>query len=318
MKFNYFPGCSLERNAHAYHDSALTVASALNIEFVEVDDWNCCGATEKIAVEKLEAYALAARNLAITSRQRENGELIAPCSLCFLNLRKGDKHMAESPELAREVNAALAAGGLSYEPGSVKAKHLLDVFTKYVEPEEIQSQVVKPLYGLRIAPYYGCLITRPGYNGGTDYDFPTSLDELMKLLGAEVIDFSLKTHCCGGHMTQISEPTALELIRRLLKNAENYEADVIVTLCPMCQFNLDAYQDSVNKYFGTKFNIPILYFTQLMGVAFGIKSEELGIGVEFVSASKALSRISDRPPAKSKKIRLSKEALPMPGLTKET
>ncbi len=317
MKYNYYPGCSLERNASAYNDSALAVASAMDIEFVEVDDWNCCGATEKIAVEKLAAYSLVARNLALTANQIENGELVAPCSLCLLNLRKGDKHLSESPNLAKKLNIALAEGGLFYDPGTVKAKHLLDVFVSDIEPQAIRDIVVKPLYGLKVAPYYGCLIARPGFNGSAEYDFPTSLDELMEILGAEVTDFTLKTHCCGGHMTQISEPTALELMRRLLKNADDFDADVIVTLCPMCQFNLDAYQESVNKYFDTNYKIPILYFTQLMGIAFGLKPKVLGIGNEFIQASKALSKISDEQPPAPKKKRPSKEALPMPSMQKE-
>jgi heterodisulfide reductase subunit B len=186
-----------------------------------------------------------------------------------------------------------------------------------MDPEEIKSKVVKPLYGLRVAPYYGCLITRPGFNGNEDYDFPTSLDNLMKLIGADVSDFTLKTHCCGGHMTQISEPTALELIRRLLKNADDFGADAIVTLCPMCQLNLDAYQASVNKYFGTKFKIPIVYFTQLMGIALGLDPKELGIGKEFVRAKSIMSKITHKPLPSSKKKRPSKVALPMPSMEKE-
>ena len=317
MKYNYYPGCSLETNAKAYHDSALAVADVLNIEFVEVDDWNCCGASEKIAVDKLAAYSIVARNLALTANQNGNGYLVAPCSLCLLNLSKGDKDLSESPDLAKKINIALAAGGLSYDPGTVKAKHLLDVFAFDTDPGVIKSKVVKPLYGLRVAPYYGCLVARPGFKDSSEYDFPTSLDGLMELLGAEVTDFSLKTHCCGGHMTQISEPTALTLMQRLLKNADDVETDIIATLCPMCQFNLDAYQRHVNKQFGTKYKIPILHFTQLMGIAFGLKPKELGIGKEFVRASKILSKISDEPSPAPKKKRPSKEALPMTSMQKE-
>ncbi len=311
MKYNYYPGCSLERNAHSYHDSAMAVGSKLGIEFVEVEDWNCCGATENISIDKISSYALTGRNLALAYDQKENGDLVAPCSLCLLNLQKGDYHMTESEELAKNVNTALAEGGLSYQPGSVQSKHLLDVFAKDIDEAEIVDKVEKYLYGIKIAPYYGCLSSRPGFDGRTNFDFPLRLDNLISLLGAEVVDYPLKTHCCGGHMTQISEPTALELIRRLLKNAEDNHADMIVTICPMCQLNLDAYQDSVNKYFKTDFNIPILYFTQIMGVAFGFDPKELGIGQEFISAKGALSKILDEPPKVPKEKRASKVALPM-------
>jgi heterodisulfide reductase subunit B len=322
MKYGYYPGCSLERNALAYHQSAAAIADSLDVDFVELDDWNCCGATEYISVDLLPAYALVGRNLAIASQQELNGkngdhQLIAPCSACFLNLSKVDKYMGDSPPLAEQVNTALAAGGLSYTPGSVRVRHLLDIFVTDVGYDAVAAKVVKPLYNLRIAPYYGCLIVRPGYGGQfDDPEYPTSLDQLMRVLGATVIDFPLKAHCCGGHMTQISEGVALELIRRLLQNATDYQADAIVTLCPMCQLNLDGYQENVNRRFGTKYKIPILYFTQLMGLAFGLPTRTLGFGKELVDATPALAKIGAKPPEpeKKKRKRPPKEALPMPSM----
>jgi heterodisulfide reductase subunit B len=315
MKYGYYPGCSLERNAAAYHDSALAAAKPLGLEFVEIDDWNCCGATEYFALQLLPAYALVGRNLALAAQQKVNGShLVAPCSACYLNLKKTDHYMADSADLNQKVNLALAAGGLSYQPGSVKVRHLLDIFVNDVGYEAIAAKVTKPLYNLRVAPYYGCLVTRPDFGDGfDDPEYPTTLDKLMHALGAEVVDFPMKAHCCGGHMTQISEPVALELIRQLLKNAADYEADVITTLCPMCQLNLDAYQDSVNKQFGTNYKIPILYFTQLMGLAFGIPKNKLGFGKEFVSAAPALKKIETERPKPPERKRPAKEALPMPG-----
>jgi heterodisulfide reductase subunit B len=320
VKYSYYPGCSLERNAIAYHQSTLAVADPLGLEFTEVKDWNCCGATEYIAIDMLPAYALVGRNLALAASQNGNGgQLVAPCSACFLNLSKTNHYMSDSPELAEQVNAALAAGDLSYEPDSIKVRHLLDIVVNDAGYEAIAEKVVKPLYNLRVAPYYGCLIVRPGFDGAfDDPEYPTSLDKLMRVLGAAVVDYPLKAHCCGGHMTQISVTVALEMILRLLQNAADYEADVIVTLCPMCQLNLDAYQDSVNKHFGTNFNIPILYFTQLMGLAFGIPTNELGFGKEFVSATPALAKIGAEPPREPKKRkRPAKEALPMPTMPEE-
>ncbi len=321
MKYGYYPGCSLERNAIAYHKSAMAVAAPLEIEFVEVEDWNCCGATEYITVDLLGAHALVGRNLALAAQQPDNGhQLVAPCSACFLNLSKTDRYMLDSPELAEKVNAALAAGGLHYTPGSVRVRHLLDVIVNDVGYDAVAEKVTRPLQGLRVAPYYGCLIVRPGYQAVfDDPEYPTSLDKLMRTLGAKVVDFPLKTHCCGGHMTQISQSTAFELIRRLLKNAADYDADVIVTLCPMCQLNLDAYQDAVNRHFKTDYHIPILYFTQLMGLAFGIPPKELGIGKEFVDARPALAKVGAEAPAPEapRRKRRPKEALPMPRMPEE-
>jgi heterodisulfide reductase subunit B len=321
MKYGYYPGCSLERNAIAYHKSAMAVAAPFGVEFVEVDDWNCCGATEYFSVDAIPAYSLVGRNLALAAQQKLNGDgnqLIAPCSACFLNLKKTDHYLGESEELSEKINTALAAGDLNYEAGSVTVRHLLDIFVNDVGYDAIKEKVTKPLYQLKVAPYYGCLITRPAKTGSfDDAEYPTSLDKLMVEMGATVVDFPLKAHCCGGHMTQISEDVALELIRRLLQNASDYDADMIVTLCPMCQLNLDAYQDDVNRHFGTDYQIPILYFTQMMGLALGIPTEELGFGKELVDAGQALAKIGAEPPAKTKKKRPSKEALPMPSMPME-
>ena len=131
MKYGYYPGCSLEKNASAYHDSAMAVAGPLGLEFNEVKDWNCCGATEYISIDLIPAYALVGRNLALAAQQNSNGgsnQLAAPCSACFLNLKKADQYMGDSPDLANTVNTALAAGGLNYQAGDVVVRHLLDIF----------------------------------------------------------------------------------------------------------------------------------------------------------------------------------------------
>lgn len=337
MRYGYYPGCSLERNAGAYHTSLMAVAGWLGVEFAEVDDWNCCGATEFIAVNRMRAYALAGRNLALAADQARaaadlraaptNGDtaqpqLVAPCSACFLNLSKVDRYLDESPKLAAKVNDALSAGGLHYDPGTLQIRHLLDVMVNDVGYDKVAAQVRTPLAGLRVAPYYGCLVVRPGFRGRfDDAEYPTSLDKLMRVLGAKVVDFPLKTHCCGGHMTQISRDVALELIRRLLQNAADYEADVIVTLCPMCQLNLDAFQDAVNAQFGTSYRLPVLFFTQLMGLAFGLPPSVVGIGKELVDARPALAKIGVAPPpaeaAPRRKARRGDKALPLPEMPEE-
>jgi heterodisulfide reductase subunit B len=204
---------------------------------------------------------------------------------------------------------------MHYEAGGLSVRHLLDIFVNDVGLDAIAEKVVKPLKGLRIAPYYGCLIVRPGFQGVfDDHEQPVALDKLMKVLGANVVDFPLKANCCGGHMTQISEPVAMDLLNRLLKNAADYEADILVTLCPMCQLNLDAYQGDVNRYFKTKYHIPVLYFTQVMGLAMGMSAQAMGIGKEFVDARPALAKIGVEvpEPEPAKKKRPSKEELPMP------
>jgi heterodisulfide reductase subunit B len=308
--YGYYPGCSIQSNARAYDISAKLVGKALGLSFQEVEDWNCCGSTEYFSLNALPAYSLVARNLSLAAEQGM-ADLVAPCSACYLNLHKTNRYMGKYPDLKAKVNRALDAGGLSYEPDTLRVRHLLDVITEDVGNEAIAEKVVQPLTGLRVAPYYGCLIVRPDSPYNPEY--PTHLDDLLDTLGATVIDYPLKTHCCGGHMTQISEETAYELIRRLLQNASEYRADMIVTICPMCQLNLDAYQPQVNRMFGTNYAIPILYFTQAMGLAFGMGAKELGVGSEIVSASRALGKIGQEEEVEPQKPqRRDKKALPMP------
>lgn len=312
-RYAYYPGCSLKSSAHAYDSSARQVGEVLGLTFQEIEDWNCCGATEYFTINALPAYSLVARNLSLAA-QMETEELVAPCSACYLNLRKTDEHMAAHPELSAKVNQALAAGRLHYEGGTLRIRHLLNAIVEDVGYEAIAEKVKRPLTGLRVAPYYGCLIVRPDANGYNP-EYPTHMDRLLETLGATVVDFPLKAHCCGGHMTQISEETAFELIRRLLHNASEYEADIIVTVCPMCQLNLDAYQPNINRAFGTQFNLPVLYFTQLMGLAFGLSPKALGIGSEITSAKAALDKIGkEEAPVERKPKRRDKSALPMPSM----
>ncbi len=315
-EYLFYPGCSMESSAKAYYQSVRAVCEVLGVHMREVDDWNCCGATEYLAIQRTPAYTLIARNLALAERQANGTRtVVAACSACYLNLSKADHYMQEGGSFGEKINQALAAGGLHYTPGSLAVRHLLDVVLNDIGLDAVRAKVVKPLTGLRVAPYVGCMLPRPDYGHRfSDPEHPAELDELMKVLGAEVIDFPLKTSCCGGHMSQIGPETAFELIRRIIAGADQYRADVIVTLCPMCQMNLDVFQGQVNGYFKTRYHIPVLFFTQLMGIAFGQKAEALGFGREFVSARPAMGRIGvETPESVEERPRPRKpEGLPMP------
>jgi heterodisulfide reductase subunit B len=322
MKYGYYPGCSLSHSAQPYDQSTKAILEPLGLELEQVEDWNCCGATEYFSINKTAAYALVARNLALAADQEGIEDLVAPCSACYLNLKKTDNYMGKYEKIGKTTNEALAAGGLSYTPGTLRVRHLIEVVVEDVGYDAIAEKITNPLKGLRVAPYYGCLIVRPQFNdnGFDNPEYPMHLDHLMDTLGAEVVDFPLKAHCCGGHMTQISSDTAFELIRRLLHNADEYKADVIVTLCPMCQLNLDAYQSQVNRHFGTNYNLPVLYFTQMIGLALGLKPAELGIGREIVSAADALRKVGAEVEAEPETPRRRKKddpSLPMPNMRGE-
>ncbi|NIW44370.1 MAG: disulfide reductase [Gammaproteobacteria bacterium] len=305
----------MQRSAIPYMDSLLAIEDHLGLELVEIEDWNCCGATEYSSINRTASHALVGRNLALAEKMSNGANsLVAACSACYLNLSKTDHYMQEDDIFNHRINDALSSGDLQYDPGSLDIRHALDVFYNDIGIEKIKEQVVKPLKGLRLAAYYGCMVVRPDVQDKFhDPEYPTVLEELLEALGAEVVDFPMKTHCCSGHMTQISAETAYELIRRLIYGATRYDADMLVTLCPMCQLNIDAYQNETNRFFKTNYQVPILYFTQLIGLAFGIDPVKLGIGREFVDSRPALAKIGveieeELPIKKPKK----KDGLPMP------
>lgn len=311
MRYAYYPGCSLEKNAAAYDQSFKAVIDILGQELVELDDWNCCGATEYFSLNPLPAYALVARNLALTPDDLP--DLVAPCSACYINLYKTDHNMGLYPQLKADVNEALAEARLSYKPGRVRVRHAIDMLVNDVGYETIKAHVKQPLTGLSVAPYYGCFVVRPDH-GFDNPEYPMTMDRLLEALGATVIDYPLKASCCGGHMPQISPEAAYGLIHELIATAAERGADAIAVLCPMCHLNLDMYQGQANSQFGTAYSMPILYFTQLMGLAYGLAAEEMGFGQELVSAQRVLDKLASPPEEepKKKKPRPDKNALPMP------
>lgn len=278
MKYSYFPGCSLKGLGRAYEESLLPVMRLLGADLIELDDWNCCGATAYMSVDEREAAVLAARNLAIAARTGPQ-DLLTPCSACYLVLNKAKHNIADFPEIRHAVNNALQSANLSYE-GSTTVRHPLDVLVHDVGLDVIKKKVVRPLKGLKVAPYYGCQVVRP-YATFDDAWNPTSMDRLLATLGAEVVPFPLKTKCCGGSLTGTVPEAGLRLTYILLKEAVRRGADVIATVCPLCQFNLDAYHDQIVRRWGPA-RIATVYFTQLMGLAFGLPAKELGLNRNFV------------------------------------
>jgi heterodisulfide reductase subunit B len=321
----------MDASARAYADSLEAISGPLDLQLEEIEDWNCCGATEYQGISPIRAHALISRNLALAEAQKnESRTLVAPCSACFLNLSKTEHYLREDKSLAATINTALGAAGLHYTPGSIEVRHLLEIIFFDIGLEAIHGHVTRPLGGLKVAPYLGCLVTRPDYDGRwKSHEHPREFDRLLRTLGAQVVDFPLKTDCCGGHMTQISPATGFELIRRLVHAAVEAGAEMLVTLCPMCQMNIDAYQAEMNRYFKTSYHMPILFFTQLMGLAFGFPPEKLGIGTEIVSARNVLNKIGIEVPvtevpepvgagvATPQRRRAKQTGLPMPAMPGE-
>jgi len=283
--YAYFPGCSLEKMALSYHMSTVETAHQLGVELKELEDWNCCGATAYFHVDELLAYTLCARNLAMA--EKENLDLVAPCAGCYKNMYFTNIHLKEEPDLAEHINFALQEDNLHFT-GTIRVHHLLEVFANGVGVQEIKKRVSRPLDGLRVAPYYGCQILRPRKDH-EDVEQPQFFEDLLSAIGAVPVEYPLKLRCCGGSLVITSRRAALSMVRNLLQSAADCGAAVIATACPLCQTNLECYQQQVNQEFGTKLSVPVLYFTQLVGLALGIPPKRLGIGAELVSAASVLS-----------------------------
>lgn len=280
MRYAYFPGCSLKGTGRAYEESLLLVMQRLGVELKELDEWNCCGATAYMSIDESKACVLAARNLALAERSGLK-EVVAPCSACYLVLNKAQRLMDEYPQVRAVTKGALEAAGLKLT-STVKVRHPLEILIQDVGLDVIRKHVVRPLNGVKVIPYYGCQIVRP-YAFFDDQANPTSMDRILEALGASVVNWPLKTKCCGGSLTGTISEAGFRLVYILLREGERRGADVISVICPLCQFNLDAYQDLVSKRWG-RVRMPTVYLTQLMGLAFGFKQEELGLHRNLVRA----------------------------------
>ncbi len=283
-KYTYFPGCSLKGTGRAYEESLLAVCKALDIQMQEIDDWNCCGATAYMNMDEMKAFALTGRNLAKAEESKD--DLVAPCNSCYMVLHKTQQYMRDYPDAQNVVGAALTKAGLTYK-GTAKIRHPLEILSNDIGLKEIASKIKKPLKGLKVAPHYGCMIVRP-YAFFDDVHNPVVMDNLLTTAGAQVVEYPLKTRCCGASETGTVPEVGQHLAYFLLKEAVRRGADVIATICPLCQFNLDGYQDKISSRFG-KISIPVLYFTQLLGLALGLSEEELAIHRGIVPAGPVLA-----------------------------
>ncbi len=288
MAYWYYPGCSLRGTGISYEKSLLATFQRLEVPLVELEDWNCCGATSYMSISEEQAILLSARNLALASETHQ--DIIAPCSACYMILNRTHHLLQNDRDLRHKVQEKLNAVGLDHLDFTIRIRHPLDVLVNDVGLDTIRSSVVNKLTGLRVFPYYGCLIVRPG-NGFDHPTYPTSLDKLLEALGCEVIDHPLKTRCCGGSLTGTLEDVGIRLVYILLKEAKKRGAHTFATLCALCQFNLDVYQKKAERKYNETFDFPILFFTQLVAFALGASPEEIGLEHHFVPAQQVFEMV---------------------------
>jgi heterodisulfide reductase subunit B len=271
----YYPGCSLSGTAVEYELSFRVVAEKLGLIVDEPQGWACCGTTPAHSTDHYVSTLLPMKNLALVE---EMGHccVTAPCPSCYLRMRIALHDIAEDEELRGKVKAQIG-----YEPSSgLRVEHLLNTFTERVGLEAITSELSRPLRELKVVCYYGCVITRPPkVTKFEEYEYPTNMDKLVTQLGAEALDWSYKTRCCGASLGFTNLDIVLELGRKILANAKAVGAEAVVVACPLCQVNLDSRQAQMDG----KFDLPILYFTQLMGLAFGLEPEALGLDKHFIN-----------------------------------
>ncbi|QGT98855.1 Heterodisulfide reductase subunit B-like protein / Domain of unknown function [Candidatus Syntrophocurvum alkaliphilum] len=286
MKFAYYPGCSLGSSAIEYHLSTKKAAEFLEIELIELEDWNCCGATSAHNTNKLLSLALPARNLAIAE---DTGlDVLAPCAACYNRFRATEHSVREDAENKEKVQKAI---DMEYS-ASNETVSVLELFAQKAGVDAIKQKVKKPLNGLKAVAYYGCLLVRPvSHTGFDDPEDPQTLDEIIKALGATSIDWSHKTECCSAALATSRPDVAAPMMYDILRAAKEAEADCIVTVCPLCVMNLDMRQKSIKNKYKLDYDIPVYYITELMAVAFGATPQEIKTDKHFVEAVKLLERL---------------------------
>ncbi len=276
--FTYYPGCSSQGAGKHLDESVRAVAPELGIELDDISDWNCCGASVgTIGGGSLPNLALTGRNLAMAQEQGSR-DVVTACAACYLNTHSGNEKIKADVKARARVNEALSAGDMTYT-GDLQVRHMCEVLVNEVGTDKIKERVTNPLKGLKVAGYVGCQTVRPfaATDGGGSYDTyedPEFLDDFAEACGAEAVEYDLKTSCCGGSVAVMSPDRTLHLIKDIVQAAEDAGADVIATPCPLCQTNVEMYQDAVNKKFGTSFNMPVVFYSQLMAVAFGMDAKK--------------------------------------------
>jgi heterodisulfide reductase subunit B len=276
----YYPGCSLESTATEFDHTLKAVCDALDLKLIEPPGWICCGSTPAHTTDPVLAGYYAVQNLSIIERMGLD-QVIVPCLGCYQRFKAAEHEIRRDPELASKVAERI---GYEYQ-GTVETLHSVETFLQRVGLDAIEARVEKPLRGLKVASYYGCATTRPPkYTGAKNVEYPTSMDDIVRALGGEPVDWSYKTDCCGGSLGITQTDVALELSVKILKNAKACGADIMITACPLCQVNVESRQMQMDL----GFDLPVLYITQLMTLAFGMGEKKAELNKQIIDARPVL------------------------------
>lgn len=288
LTYAYYPGCSGLSTSLDYERSTRAVCSALGMTLKDIPDWSCCGSTPAHTVDHVLSAALSARNLALAESMGVQS-VLTPCPSCLTNLKVAG-HRMEKDDFKKEVNALLDHPCAN----SLTTKSVLQALVQDVGVDKIAERVRKPLKGIKVAPYYGCLMNRPPeVMDFDDPENPVSMDRILQALGADVLDFPLKVECCGGSFGVARKDVVVHLSGKLLGLARDMGADAVVTACPLCQMNLDLRQSQINAHLKETFDLPVFYYTQLAGVALGLDPDHLLLKKLVVKPWKVLHKIQE-------------------------
>jgi heterodisulfide reductase subunit B len=292
-EYAFYPGCSsqLKASASNYLTSVNSMCEKLDVKLTEIPDWNCCGASVGYAEGgELPRLAINARNFALAETHLPGQDIVATCAACWLGSRETKERLDHTSQLMKETNEALAAAGLNYK-GEVNIRHMVEVLIEDIGYDGIKKPVVKPLEGLKFAGYIGCQTNRPFGIAGESFENPKYLDQMVETLGGEAMTgYDQKVTCCGGALAFSEPEKSQKQIKDIIESAYDSGAQMLVTPCPLCQANTEVYQSEINKKYGTKFNMPVLYYSQLMTVAYGGSIKEAGLDGQLIRAE-ALEKI---------------------------
>ena len=281
----YYPGCSLHGTARELDSSFIGTAAKLGVDLVEIPGWECCGNTAAHATNRLLATALPANEMAKVKDDLSLERVAVPCAACFARFMATNHAMADD-EVARDVGLVV---GRTYD-GSVGVLNLVDFYHDEVGLEALRSKVVRPFDGLKVAAYYGCLLTRPPkVTLAEDPEYPTHMDEVLETLGCRPVDWTFKTDCCGASLALCEQEVVVELVRRILANARECGAQAVACACPLCQVNLDSRQGDIGKADPAWADLPVVYLSQLVGRAVGVSQSELGLKKHMVPVEATLA-----------------------------
>ena len=286
MRYAFYPGCSLDSSAKEYRESTEIVARDLGIEMEEIPGWICCGSTPAHMASKLLSITLPAYNLVRAKAMNVDG-VIVPCASCYSRLKTANHRITRSEDLKDKVGRAL---GEPYE-GDVPVYHVLEVLAGVLDEGGLDGKIQTKLEGLKVAGYYGCLLVRPPeITGFDDPEDPQLLDRVTRALGADPVEWRHKVDCCGAALAFTQGDIVLKLSGEILEDAQYAGANVVSVACPLCHSNLDLRQRDIEKYAGINLEIPVLYVTQLLGLALGHSARELGLNKHSINPIPVLKK----------------------------